>query len=200
MFLPVLILCFSLQPASAQIDPQSEHKFKAVYLYNFLKFVVWPDGAFADRSSPVRIGILGNDLLKKLLEQTVGSEMIGDRPIAVTQISSLDEVESCQLVFVSRSERESYREILAKVKGRPILEMRARYEHVDQDGLARSAEAYTLRTRLGWETAAFHGFKALVEMEDVRPLAAVRYNVAVPGVAGASLNGKTEYPIVTIRR
>lgn len=121
LFLPLLILCFSLQPASAQVDPQSEHKFKAVYLYNFLKFVDWPDGAFADRSSPVRIGILGNDLLKKLLEETVGSEMIGDRPVAVTQISSLDQVETCQLVFVSRSERESYREILTKVKGKPIL-------------------------------------------------------------------------------
>jgi len=78
--------------------------------------------------------------------------------------------------------------------GKPILEVRGRVETVDQAGFANTAEAYTLRTRLGWETAAVAGIKALVEIEDVR--AAGDYNVAVPGPGGTSLNGKTAYPIV----
>ena len=62
--------------------------------------------------------------------------------------------------------------------GKPILEMRARYEGVDQAGLADEADAETLRTRFGWETGAWHGLKGLLEFEDVR--AAGDYNDGVP--------------------
>ncbi|MEO6339241.1 MAG: alginate export family protein [Caulobacteraceae bacterium] len=73
-------------------------------------------------------------------------------------------------------------------KGKPILEFRPRYENVDQANLARDAAAFTLRTRLGWETAAWHGFKALIEFEDVRQLGSEHYNTTI--------NGKTTFPII----
>jgi hypothetical protein len=79
--------------------------------------------------------------------------------------------------------------------GKLIFESRARYETVDQDGLANTAEALTLRTRLGWETGDWKGFKGLVEFEDVRQIGSEDYNVQVPGVA-PSLNGKPTYPII----
>jgi hypothetical protein len=69
-----------------------------------------------------------------------------------------------------------------------ILESRLRYETVSQDGISKDAQAVTLRTRLGYETPAFHGFKALVEGETVTALSD-RYN--------SSTNGKTGYPLVT---
>ena len=52
----------------------------------------------------------------------------------------------------------------AIVGGKIILEMRARYESVDQANLAREGQASTLRTRLGWETGDYHGFmRALLD-------------------------------------
>lgn len=79
--------------------------------------------------------------------------------------------------------------------GKLILESRARYETVDQVGLANTGDALTLRTRLGWETGAWNDLKALVEFEDVRQIGAEDFNVQVPGVA-PSLNGKPTYPII----
>lgn len=76
----------------------------------------------------------------------------------------------------------------AIAKGKPILEFRPRYETVDQANLGRDAEAFTLRTHLGWETAAWNGFKALIEFEDVGQLGSEHYNTTI--------NGKTAYPIV----
>lgn len=76
----------------------------------------------------------------------------------------------------------------AIAKGKPILEFRPRYENVDQANLARDAEAFTLRTRLGWETASWNGFKALIEFEDVRQLGSEHYNTTI--------NGKTTFPII----
>ncbi|HEX5377961.1 MAG TPA: alginate export family protein [Phenylobacterium sp.] len=85
--------------------------------------------------------------------------------------------------------------------GKLIFEARARYEGVDQAHTAtlrEPADALTLRTRIGWETAEWKGVRALVEFEDVRHLGAERFAVNVPGVATPPLNGasKARYPLV----
>lgn len=49
------------------------------------------------------------------------------------------------------------------------MDARLRYESVEQDGLA-DADAFTLRTRLGYETPAFHNARALLELEGVAHL------------------------------
>jgi len=72
-------------------------------------------------------------------------------------------------------------------RGQILLDARLRYEAVSQDGLAKDAQALTLRTRLGYETAAIHGFKLLAEAENVTALDE-RYN--------SQVNGKTTYPVV----
>jgi hypothetical protein len=82
------------------------------------------------------------------------------------------------------------------LRGRPIFEVRARYEEVDQVGIARKAQSLSVRTRAGWETAEWNGLKGVIEFEDVRAVGGELYNVAVPGVAGGSLNGKTQYPLI----
>lgn len=53
--------------------------------------------------------------------------------------------------------------------GKPIIDVRLRYEHVGQTGLL-DADAFTVRTRLGYQTADWNGFQGLVEMEDIRLL------------------------------
>ena len=85
--------------------------------------------------------------------------------------------------------------------GKLILEVRGRYESVDQTKTAtlkKDAEAYTVRTRLGWETAEWNGVKALVEFEDVRHVGAEHFAVNVPGAATPPLNGaaRAKYPLV----
>lgn len=72
--------------------------------------------------------------------------------------------------------------------GKPILEVRPRFEFVDQPSLGKDAEAFTVRTRLGWRTATWNDFAALVEVEDVRRLGGERYNTTI--------NGKTAYPVI----
>lgn len=51
-----------------------------------------------------------------------------------------------------------------------ILNMRLRYENVDQDGLAETASALTLRTRFGFETPRRNGLSVLLEGENTTHL------------------------------
>jgi hypothetical protein len=55
----------------------------------------------------------------------------------------------------------------AGAEGDWIVDARLRYESVEQDGL-RDADALTLRTRLGYETPAWRGFRLLGEVEGRR--------------------------------
>ncbi len=55
----------------------------------------------------------------------------------------------------------------ALVEGTPSLEMRLRYESVDNT-TNKDASAATLRTRLGYATREYHGLMAYGEFEDVR--------------------------------
>lgn len=75
----------------------------------------------------------------------------------------------------------------AEGQGDWIVDARLRYEFVDQAGFADEAQALTLRTRLGYETPAWKGFKALVEGETVTALSD-RYN--------STTNGEAGYPVV----
>ncbi len=67
--------------------------------------------------------------------------------------------------------------------GRAWARLRYRAEAVDQDPFTQDAFASTLRTVLGYETASFKGFKALIEFEDVAPIGNDRnYNSTTNGV------------------
>ena len=72
--------------------------------------------------------------------------------------------------------------------GHIILEARLRYETVSQDGFAKDAQALTLRTRLGYETPAWNGLRALVEGEN---------NTALDEDYNSTTNGKTIFPTVS---
>ena len=78
----------------------------------------------------------------------------------------------------------------AIVATKPIVDLRMRYENVDQDPLAKDAEASTLRIRVGFETGKWLQTSLLAEGEGVTPLQD-NYN--------NTTNGKTEYPVVADR-
>jgi hypothetical protein len=89
----------------------------------------------------------------------------------------------------------------AIAQGKLILEFRGRYETVDQTKTATlkdNAQAFTLRTHLGWETGAWKGFKGLIEFSDVAHAGPEAYAVNAPGAAPPPLNGadKAKYPLI----
>lgn len=72
----------------------------------------------------------------------------------------------------------------AFAKGKVSLNVRARYEGVEQTGL-RDADAATVRTRLGFTTSALNGFKAMIEAENIAALDPNNYSQAGLNSGGA---------------
>ncbi len=71
--------------------------------------------------------------------------------------------------------------------GKPILNLRPRYEFVDQANFAEDAEALTMRTLLGWQTGSWYGLSGKAELINVSR-GINDYN--------DTLNGKTQYPVI----
>ena len=76
----------------------------------------------------------------------------------------------------------------AIVNGKPVVDVRYRFEWKEQDGFSDDAFANTIRTRLGYETAEFHSFSVLVEFENVAVLGADRFN--------STTNGRIAFPVI----
>ncbi len=70
----------------------------------------------------------------------------------------------------------------------PYIDLRYRFEHVDQTGFTKDAKASTLRTKLGYKSGTLHDFQINLEVENITEIGGQPYNDTV--------NGKTAYPVV----
>ena len=98
-----------------------EYDVKAVFLYNFVSFVNWPDSAFPDAKAPFVIGVLGTDPFGPVLDEVVASEQAKNRPLMVRRMTRVDEAVGCHILFISASESRRVPEILRKSAGKPSL-------------------------------------------------------------------------------
>ena len=79
---------------------------------------------------------------------------------------------------------------VALTGGKVNLDMRYRYENVDEDNPAKqTANASTLRTRLGYTTGSFYDLSAMLEAENTTVVGNELYNDGIPG-------GNTKYSTV----
>lgn len=76
----------------------------------------------------------------------------------------------------------------AVARGSPQLKLRPRYAYVDQQGKAEPAQAWTLRTLLGWQTQAWQGFSGNVQLINVGHAGETRY--------ATSTTRPSPYPVV----
>lgn len=95
----LLIVLFA-QSVSAQ-SSLSEYKVKAVFLFNFSKFVKWPPETFANESNPLVIGILGKDPFGNILEETMKGEKVNNRPLVIKRFRNADDISLCHILFIT---------------------------------------------------------------------------------------------------
>jgi hypothetical protein len=98
-----------------------EYELKAAFLFNFAKFVEWPEAARPQAGAPFRIGIVGKDPSGGTLQTGLIGKTVLGAPIVVEVIERHEQALGCHMLFVPASERDLEAEVLKAVKGRPIL-------------------------------------------------------------------------------
>jgi hypothetical protein len=107
-------------PALAQGNPL-ELAVKATYFYKFAPFATWPATVFAAPDAPVVLCIIGDDPFGSTLEQAVGGQRIGERPIALRRLAQAGRQSGCHIMYMAGSAAQPVAAALSAVRGTPVL-------------------------------------------------------------------------------
>ena len=99
----------------------TEYQIKAAFLFNFAKFVDWPADAFADTTTPITIGIFGENPFGGTLEQIIGGQLVKGRSLVLVQYRRVRDIEGCHILFISAAEERTIPEVLDRVRNSSIL-------------------------------------------------------------------------------
>jgi len=105
--------------AGASLPPR-EYQVKAAFLYNFARFTEWPGASFSSSKEPLTICVIGEDPFQTDLDEAVKGKLAGEREILVRRLNS-GAAGTCQMAFVSTSERKRYRRLLDSLAGSGVL-------------------------------------------------------------------------------
>jgi len=116
----------------------------------------------------------------------------------MTACTTLAFISMAQPVYAEEEATAEYTLLDAIKEGKPLTNFRLRYENVDQEGYNSAskkldtANAFTLRSLIGWQTAPFHNFSFTAQITDVHKFTDdyndKRNNLSEPG--------KSNYPFI----
>lgn len=105
----IIIFCFSVNSFTNNI-----FKIQAMYIYNFTRYVDWPENY---KSNDFVIGILGNCAIYDELKTFTDNKKVGNQSISVVCFNSIEEITKCHILYISNSEDFEIYSILKKVNG-----------------------------------------------------------------------------------
>jgi hypothetical protein len=104
-------------PAAAH----SEGEIESAMLYNFTKFVEWPDRALGESGGALVVGVLEDDRMASPLAAALRDKTVHGHPIVVRRLRSVAEAKTCAVLFVGAWDRKEIARIVQSVARAPIL-------------------------------------------------------------------------------
>ena len=111
-------MAFSWRPSLVPRLHRIEYALKSAFLYNFCRFIDWPDSAFASPSEPFIIGIAGDDPFGSLLTEAIKGKKYHNRPIRIDHFRGPGDIKRCHLLFISHANAGRPDPILAGGRGK----------------------------------------------------------------------------------
>ena len=117
-----LLFCALLVGARAAAQaPTGESQVKAMFVYNFLKFVEWPVDASAGAKDPFVVLIIGEGPTADATESFLSSKTLGDRPLVVRRTRSEPSFAGVRATFVAERDGKKLRHILDAAAAAGVL-------------------------------------------------------------------------------
>ena len=112
----------AVRPVKAQGNPAAiEANVKAVFLFNFTKYVAWPAATDGDLPTDLRICVTADDEFYALLKAAVQGEEVDGKPLVAVALEGLDDAKTCHLLYVGDVRSADARDWLEAVRGRQVL-------------------------------------------------------------------------------
>jgi hypothetical protein len=116
------------------INAQQEYNVKAVYLYSFGRYFLWPEKD-EESSEPFVIGVFEENPFGDALDRIAQKKQIQGRPISIRLIDEIQKGKSCQILFVPKTvSSEEQAEIIEVFGKRPVLVVGEMQNFADRGG------------------------------------------------------------------
>jgi hypothetical protein len=145
ILLLILILSGMTAVPCAHAAESKEYQVKAAFVYNFIKFVTWPEETDKKTESDkqvetVKIAIIGKDpfgdKFKPIVKKTVKNKKIElVKHPDFNKIADSNSLDGCQVIFISKSETKNVRKIIKSVESKPILVISEITKFADLNGM-----------------------------------------------------------------
>jgi len=137
-FLLLLMLVINNQAWAVDKAQVQAAQVKAAFIYNFVKFVDWPEEKTADVNEPLKIGVFGKNPFENAFEKVKDTKIKG-RKVAIKYFQGFEEIEQtgkdknkhiqktlkelgqCEVLFVCASEAESFKLIVKPLEQYHVL-------------------------------------------------------------------------------
>lgn len=134
------VLCVALVSmfAHAADEAPGEYDLKASYLYNFASFTEWPE----DVGNRLTLCIYGADPFGAAIDAFEGADIDG-RSFHVRRIATVDQLDDCQMVFITTDVIDNLPRVLDGTHRKPVLNI------ADSPAAAREGAGLNMVTENG---------------------------------------------------
>ena len=116
------LLCLApVTSRGADAPTLSEAQGRALFVFNFVKYVEWPATAFAQTNTPITIGVVAGSDFTDILRQTVAGKHVSGRALEVKALAPDADPRGCQLLFIAGDAQKHAGALLDKSRSLPIL-------------------------------------------------------------------------------
>lgn len=115
LFLLIVLVSVTMR-LTAQERPT--HEIHAAMLFNFIKYVQWPNEGEA---GDFVVGVIGDENVFNTLKQWYDGKAKGSKKYVIKKLASAAEATSCQVVYVGKSKNRDFETIMTSITGKSVL-------------------------------------------------------------------------------
>lgn len=114
----VILLAMVVLAIAVRAQERPTHEIHAAMLYNFIKYVQWPNEAEA---GDFIVGVIGDEKVFNTLKQWYDGKPKGSKKYVIRMLSAPAEAGDCQVVYVGKSKNKDFESIKTSTTGKSVL-------------------------------------------------------------------------------
>lgn len=151
--------CYAEGRVSTDAGATRAGEIKAAFIYNFAKFVEWPQSTFASDSTPLQLCAFTGAVSATPLS-LIDGRLAQGREIKLTTIDGPSEASACQILYLTDEHRASWFAALPDLSLRPVLTISEDANFIDNGGIVSLfIEKDHVRFRVNLTAAQQNGLK-----------------------------------------
>lgn len=114
----VILFVVFLLSGSSLFAQQVDYKYHSLFMYNFTRYIKWPDAAVGNEFV---IGVVGKSPITEHLEKMAQTKTVNGVPIVVKVFKNPTEITNCQMLFLPENYSSKFEEIKDLLNGKHTL-------------------------------------------------------------------------------